>query len=699
MTTVTDAGPALDLPERPVFKPDLTVKVIAGDGVLVHGESESRLFTGAVYEALAPLLDGKSTSDELIDALSEAHPYMDLYFALFMLASRGVVVDASIARQPNADFVLARALGALGVQQVRDGEVTLVVAESYLDHGLRQVNERQLGSGEPWLLCAAHGSVVWVGPLFIPGQTSCWECLQHRLARNRPVDTLLLSSQPGEQPVTTRRLHTDNMQGLRDLLCVINADTLTRDDHRVTRRPQCRACGDPSLYALQLDRAPSLQHRPKRHTSDGGHRASTPNEIVERLEPLVDPLTGVVTSLERVETGFPALHVYTAGINVARPAADVAGLRASLRRNTGGKGLSDIQARASALGEGVERYCGLFHGDEPRVRATFQELGDSALHPNTCMLFSETQLSDRGGTAVAARDPVPVPFPVDEACGWTPVWSMTANRVRYLPTSLLYYGYGKRDAVRTTIADSNGNAAGTSLEDAILQGFLELIERDAAAIWWYNRVRRPAIDLASIDSAEWCAALAAYKEMGREVWLLDLSTDFAIPAVAALSRKTQGAEEILVGLGAHFDARIAAQRALTEMSQMLVALGAVRRDAGLDPTLAGWLNDATVQQHAYLLPNELPARNVEQRSLATHDDLEADVRMCQRLVEHRGLELLVLDQTRPDVQVPVVKVIVPGLRHFRQRFAQGRLYDIPVQCGWRGAPNAETDLNPIPFFL
>jgi hypothetical protein len=54
----------------------------------------------------------------------------------------------------------------------------------------------------------------------------------------------------------------------------------------------------------------------------------------------------------------------------------------------------------------------------------------------------------------------------------------------------------------------------------------------------------------------------------------------------------------------------------------------------------------------------------------------------------------VLDQTRADIGVPVVKVVVPGLRHFYRRFAPGRLYDIPVKLGWRDRPVSEDALNP-----
>ena len=61
----------------------------------------------------------------------------------------------------------------------------------------------------------------------------------------------------------------------------------------------------------------------------------------------------------------------------------------------------------------------------------------------------------------------------------------------------------------------------------------------------------------------------------------------------------------------------------------------------------------------------------------------------------RGSISLVLDQTRPDIGVPVIRVIVPGLRHFYRRFAPGRLYDVPVKLGLRKTPLREQDLNPL----
>ena len=65
----------------------------------------------------------------------------------------------------------------------------------------------------------------------------------------------------------------------------------------------------------------------------------------------------------------------------------------------------------------------------------------------------------------------------------------------------------------------------------------------------------------------------------------------------------------------------------------------------------------------------------------------------------QGIEMIVLDQTDPDLGLPVVKITAPGLRHFWPRFGPGRLYDVPVRLGWRDRPLAESALNPAHLFL
>ena len=94
-------------------------------------------------------------------------------------------------------------------------------------------------------------------------------------------------------------------------------------------------------------------------------------------------------------------------------------------------------------------------------------------------------------------------------------------------------------------------------------------------------------------------------------------------------------------------------------------------------------------------PSHKLAAKLEFRAKFGGLDTREQVTRCVGIAKRKDLDFLVLDQTRPDIGVPVVRVIVPGLRHFYRRFAPGRLYDVPVKLGWRDRPLSENELNPF----
>jgi len=270
------------------------------------------------------------------------------------------------------------------------------------------------------------------------------------------------------------------------------------------------------------------------------------------------------------------------------------------------------------------------------------------------------------------------------------VWSLRDQRFKYLPTSLLYFFYSGPAAFQ---ADSNGCAAGNTLDEAIVQGFLELVERDSYAIWWYNRSQRAELDLGQFDDSYVRDLKTQLAATGRRLWVLDITSDLGIPSFVAMSHAVQDTQDFVeYGSGSHFDARIALLRALTELNQFL-SIGLVGgRDAGASS------NDGSgpfrLQDHSYLIPNGNPAIRSDFGAKFGDLDTREQVMACVDVAKQQGLDFLVLDQTRPDIEVPVVRVIVPGLRHFYRRFAPGRLYDVPVKLGLRDRPILESELNP-----
>jgi ribosomal protein S12 methylthiotransferase accessory factor len=146
-------------------------------------------------------------------------------------------------------------------------------------------------------------------------------------------------------------------------------------------------------------------------------------------------------------------------------------------------------------------------------------------------------------------------------------------------------------------------------------------------------------------------------------------------------------------------------RALTELNQSLPAAFYGIQDATTayrdrDREGIDWWHHAAIANHPYLIPDcHQPPKTCADYPGSWSNDLLTDIFTCVKLVQDKGMETLVVNQTRPDLNLSVVKVVVPGLRHFWPRFAPGRLYDVPSHQGWLKEPLTEADLNPLPAFF
>lgn len=745
---------------RPRFKPHLQVEVVPGEGVFVLSETHQTVLQGDLYELVAPRLDGSPVEDVCARLRSRATPAQVIY-TVSQLEKKGYIaesndsfapaeaafwtiqqLDQELAAQRLAETTVSLiAMGGVDIEPLRAllealhvrladaGQLMVVVTDHYLRGGLDACNEEALRRGQPWLLLKPVGCQIWLGPLFRPGKTGCWECLAQRLRANFPVASYLegicgqgalpsidLAQTPATQAVAwglaasaiATWVARGELPPLEGKLQTLDAISLVVQSHNLLRQPSCPACGSGGASRERRPDPLVFEARKKTYTQDGGHRVLNPQETLDRFGHLVSPISGAVSMLARSGTnGDGVMHVYFSGNNIARGPRTWANLKGDLRNSSCGKGTNDVQAKASALCEALERYSGQFRGDEPRRRGRLVDLGDEAIHPNACMLFSDRQFQERDQWNLRSSiyHYVPDRFDPEVEIDWTPVWSLTRGTIRYLPTSFCYFSYPESCGQHFCVGCSNGNAAGNTLEEAVLQGFLELVERDSVALWWYNRLRVPAVDLDSFNEPYVRQLRAFLQTHGRDLWVLDLTSDLEIPALVAVSRRTAApTEHIMFGFGAHLDPRIALLRAVTELNQMLVHLLDAPADGSPPSRLSDrdtieWLQKATLTNQPYLVPKEELPRTFDSYATCWTDNLKDDIAVCQARVERHGLELMVLDQTRSEIGLPVVKVMVPGLRHFWARYAPGRLYDVPVQQGVLPRPLSEEELNPIPMFL
>ena len=723
------------------FAPNFSVYVLPPDTVCLYSEDRKFFLHGELYCALAAAIGERGSSAQaLVRELAKKFPREKIDEAIKRLLDRRFVLSkaradtaaaywASLGLSPAAAEKnlencrlrieslgvrgakeLAAALKGFGVRPVqRSAELTVVLVGDYLDARLAELNRKNLLDRTLWLLVQPSGIFPLVGPLLRPGKGACWVCLAARMARNREIKAMLdrkgarqvaaspLALRPVGQSGTAlaaveiaKAIATDFRTDLSDHIVSLDLLGSTVVRHYVPARPQCPACGrrelrDPSRAPVPL----KLSAGGKLVMTSGGYRSISSGATVARFRKHVSPLTGVVSRLERIDADLPMNTNYFATHNFSAPAMSVNELRAGLSGGSFGKGSTAEQGEASALMEAIERYSGIFQGDEIRKTRRFTDFAaGEAIHPNDVLLFSDAQYRRHQERSDGDEiTPTPAPFDPSMQIEWSPVWSLRDQRFKYVPSSLLYFFYRGGDYQHH--ADSNGCAAGNTLEEAIVQGFLELVERDAYAIWWYNRLQRPQVDLGQFDDSYIRDLEHQLAETGRRLWVLDVTGDLGIPSLVTIAHWMKDGQEFIdFGSGAHFDARIAVLRAMTELNQFL--------SIGLMGARAQSSDSAfRLQEHPYLTPSG--ASTMRPDPGAKFGRLEAceQANACVEIAKRAGMDFLVLDQTRPDIEVPVVRVIVPGMRHFYRRFAPGRLYGVPVKLGWHDRALSEHELNPL----
>ncbi|HEY8287698.1 MAG TPA: YcaO-like family protein [Acetobacteraceae bacterium] len=226
---------------------------------------------------------------------------------------------------------------------------------------------------------------------------------------------------------------------------------------------------------------------------------------------------------------------------------------------------------------------------------------------------------------------------------------------------------------------SIGCAAGIFLSDAALHGLLELIERDAAALWWRGGARGRLIPLDSPATHRSLALLAAMRRgaTGRRSWLLDITSDLRVPVIAAVSVDAAGTG-FACGVAAHLTMGQAAEAAIRELSQMELAhevVAAKRRESGdeaLNNADRAHLRrardlDAGTCVLLHPLPPGEPVPDI-----ATADPADA-VHVLTRRLRDQGIETFLLDLTRPSFGIPVVRVICPELEREPSSLVGARL--------------------------
>jgi YcaO-like protein with predicted kinase domain len=382
--------------------------------------------------------------------------------------------------------------------------------------------------------------------------------------------------------------------------------------------------------------------------SAGPHRSVPADAMLARVRPLLGLMgitrVGVLTGLDVV--GIPVAAAY-------RPNSRSIAVHQ-------GKGQTLAAAKISAVMEAVE----CFHA----------ETADLPLR-----LASATEIARHGQAADVAALPVTgLGDPAGERVLWTEAQDIAAGRPLWVPFELVSAdftapapaGFG---LFRQT---TNGLASGGSLPEAMLHGMCEAIERDAVAQWHAAAPERQAaccVDPASVDEASvdgrgvdrpasrWL--LARFAASGVAVRLWDVTNDIGVPVFMALAADADGVAgvEPEFGAGCHPNADVALARALAEAAQARVTRISGARDdfppGSFHPGARGERHAAA--QRLLRMPPRMALRP-DRGGASTEHDLD---HALNRLARAGFAQVACVDLSRPDIGVPVARMIVPGLQN------------------------------------
>lgn len=374
---------------------------------------------------------------------------------------------------------------------------------------------------------------------------------------------------------------------------------------------------------------------------DGTHRIVSPQETVERMQPLM-PVMGI-TRLAHV-TGLDVVGLPV--VMAIRPNARSLAV-------SSGKGLRPDAATASALMEAIEQY----HAERihlPLRLATYNELryscrvvdvervprlSVSRFHGNLPMLWIE-------GWDLLASD----------RC-WVPFELVHTNFTLPLPT-----GSGCFPMT------SNGLASGNHILEAIGHGICEVVERDATTLARLNVPRSPArrIDLSTIEAAGCREALQRYDRAQVAVGVWDITSDIGVPTFECVivDRDPLAGRWVYAtsGVGSHPSRDVALLRALTEAAQgRLIYISGSRDDRSRQAYESA--RDPQFTRDVRARIDRQPHDGDFRTSMnSEHASFAQEVRwLISRLAAVGIDQAIVVDLTKAEFGVPVVRVVIPGL--------------------------------------
>jgi ribosomal protein S12 methylthiotransferase accessory factor len=389
---------------------------------------------------------------------------------------------------------------------------------------------------------------------------------------------------------------------------------------------------------------------------------------------------------------------------------------------SGGAGLSAKEAIISAIGELVERYAAGWYRKEDILIGSYQDLSKekSVLTPSNFPLFSSSQYDNE-------KNPWEE-FSLDALVGWTEMYNLKDGGLTLVPASQCYMPYFYSSDAIIAPSISTGLASHKTIEEAILSGIYECVERDAFTIFWMNQGNTKKFQFEGEDSSFNDYYNKYFRSNGYKYQIYDITTDIKIPSyLTVLYIDNEHGQIISIGASSNLNPFLAIKKSMKEAVQggpYIISL--IEENPFWRPNFDfSNVNDFSESAKLYSITPELQPyiQQLEERVIKrfSYDDVlkeyqsgstvnntSSEISSLISILTRNGFEVFAKDLTTADVNrlgYKVIRVFIPGLQmlHGDHRYpflANKRLYNVPIKNGTLSDPREESFFKavlPHPF--
>jgi ribosomal protein S12 methylthiotransferase accessory factor len=365
----------------------------------------------------------------------------------------------------------------------------------------------------------------------------------------------------------------------------------------------------------------------------------TPEETVDRFKARLREVNlDILERTVRIDRGRLDIPVYFSVCG--KDATDVIGTKKQM-----GKGSTPQQSEASAVMELAERFSFFSFCRNPKnfFVEEYRNLKDRAI-PFGLIALSVHDSSEDVEKAREIFSRIPLQ--------WTWAYNMTTREEMLVPFNWFY-----------AVNEFNGPSAGNCVEEALVQGICEVVERHVSSLISRNRLRTPSISPISITDPVALDMIRKYQNAGVKLFITDFSLDTGIPSIGALAYDPgtfPERSEIVWTAGTAPSPHKALIRALTEVAQL-----AGDFNTGSNYVASGLPKFRNLDEAGFVIHTEKDVPISELPDLS-HQNIKVEVENCIHALSRSDMQVLVVDVMHPRLQIPAFYTIIPGA-HFRER--------------------------------